>query len=102
MGVAAGLANALAELFSCVVAIEVVDGNVRTDCSLLESNGSASPREAPVMRVVRLEFEVVISSDLPIPMVCERGIWICPLQSSLGRRFNLRVVGAVKTEELAD
>jgi hypothetical protein len=41
MGVAAGLQNALAELFSCFTVIEVIDGNVRTDCSLLESNSSA-------------------------------------------------------------
>ena len=41
MGVAAGLQNALAELFSCVTAIKVIDGNVRADCSLLESNRGA-------------------------------------------------------------
>jgi hypothetical protein len=41
MGVAAALENALAELFSSVTAIEVIDSNIRTDCSLLESNGSA-------------------------------------------------------------
>jgi hypothetical protein len=46
MGIAAGLQNALAELFSCVTTIEVIDGNVRTDCSLLESNGSVAGSES--------------------------------------------------------
>ena len=41
MGVAAGLPNALAELFSRIAAIEVVDGNIRTDRSLLESDGGS-------------------------------------------------------------
>jgi hypothetical protein len=41
MGVAASLPNALAELFSRIVAIEVVDGNVRSGCSLREGNRGA-------------------------------------------------------------
>jgi hypothetical protein len=39
MGVAASLPNALAELFSRVFAIEVVDRNARSGCSLREGNG---------------------------------------------------------------
>jgi hypothetical protein len=41
MGVSAGLPNALAELFSRIAAIEVVDGNIRTDRSLLDSDGGS-------------------------------------------------------------
>ena len=41
MSVATGLPDALAELFSCVAAIEVVDSNVRAARSLLESDGGS-------------------------------------------------------------
>jgi hypothetical protein len=84
MGVAAGLQNALAEFFSCLTTIEVIDGNVRTNRCLHESNGSAKPREAPVMRVVCLEFGVLISASPRDPMVCEPRDWICPLQRFFG------------------
>jgi hypothetical protein len=41
MNVAVGPPNALAELFSRIAAIEVVDGHVRTGRSLLESDGGS-------------------------------------------------------------
>jgi hypothetical protein len=41
VGRAVVLPNALAELVSRIAAIEVVDGNIRTDRSLLESDGGS-------------------------------------------------------------